>query len=184
MRFTNGEKVLFMHEEGSGTIKEKTSSGYLVEDEFGFSKEYKPSELVAIHGADYKINEAQVVAVNEDETFAHGKHTVRKGQLTGKRKEVDVWEIDLHIEEIVNSHRGLTNGEILQKQITELKSFYNRALRKHVRKLVIIHGVGEGVLKEEVRQFLDSKEGIEVYDADFREYGKGATAVEIRYNLL
>ena len=39
-----------------------------------------------------------------------------------------------------------------------------------------------GVLRDEVRMFLDKKENIDVYDADFREYGKGATAVELFYN--
>ena len=51
------------------------------------------------------------------------------------------------------------------------------------QKLIIIHGVGEGVLKDEVRLFLSKKEGIEYFDADYREYGKGATAVELRYNF-
>ena len=68
------------------------------------------------------------------------------------------------------------------KQMRELRTFYQRAKAKRVRKLVIIHGVGQGVLKEEVRSFLDLQEGLEFYDADFREYGKGATAVEIRFN--
>jgi hypothetical protein len=35
-----------------------------------------------------------------------------------------------------------------------------------------------------VRLFLDKKDGIEYYDADFREYGKGATAIEIRYTQI
>ena len=35
---------------------------------------------------------------------------------------------------------------------------------------------------KEVRDFLRGKSGVELYDADYREYGKGATAVEIRYN--
>ena len=48
--------------------------------------------------------------------------------------------------------------------------------------LVFIHGVGLGVLKEEVRSFFRNFEGLEVYDADFREYGKGATVVEVSYS--
>jgi hypothetical protein len=31
--------------------------------------------------------------------------------------------------------------------------------------------------------FLDKKEGLEFYDADFRDYGKGATAVDLFYNF-
>ena len=43
-------------------------------------------------------------------------------------------------------------------------------------------GVGEGVLKQEIRSYLDKQEGVEYFDADFREYGKGATTIEIHYN--
>jgi hypothetical protein len=32
--------------------------------------------------------------------------------------------------------------------------------------------------------FLTKKDGVEFYDADFREYGKGATAIEINYNYV
>jgi dsDNA-specific endonuclease/ATPase MutS2 len=49
--------------------------------------------------------------------------------------------------------------------------------------VILIHGVGEGILKEEVRTFLSKQEGVEYFDADFREYGKGATTAEIRYNI-
>jgi DNA-nicking Smr family endonuclease len=75
------------------------------------------------------------------------------------------------------------NAEILSYQLKELRNFYSKARDKHIRKLIIIHGVGEGVLKDEVRLFLSKKEGIEYFDADYREYGKGATAVELRYNF-
>ena len=55
-------------------------------------------------------------------------------------------------------------------------------MEKDIQKIIVIHGVGEGVLKEEIRSYLSKQEGLEYYDADFREYGKGATAVEIHYN--
>ena len=76
----------------------------------------------------------------------------------------------------------MSNADILMKQMRELRTFYQRALSRRIRKLVIIHGVGEGVLREEVRSFLERQEGLDFYDADFREYGKGATIVEIRVN--
>lgn len=77
---------------------------------------------------------------------------------------------------------GLSNYQILTKQLAEFKSFYKKAKQNHIRKIVVIHGVGEGVLKEEIRTYLSKQDGIEYFDADFREYGKGATTVEIHYN--
>jgi dsDNA-specific endonuclease/ATPase MutS2 len=46
----------------------------------------------------------------------------------------------------------------------------------------VIHGIGEGVLKNEIRTYLSQQDQIEVYDADFSAYGKGATAVEFHPN--
>ncbi len=111
-------------------------------------------------------------------------YSVKEERLTGQRKPIAVWEIDLHIESLLDSHAGMSNQEILNYQLKEFQSFFKRAKQHHIRKLIIIHGVGEGILKDEVRAFLVNKHGIEYYDADFREYGKGATAIEIRYNLL
>lgn len=181
MHYKPGQKVVFMHEPGGGVVQSIGNEFIVVKDETGFDQKYRLNEIAPIHGEEYHLNDEDIVAINEDESFATIKHQVRQGVLTGKRKPVDVWEIDLHIESITESHSGLTNGEIVTKQLRELRSFYQRAKNRRIRKLVIIHGVGTGVLKEEVRTFLDKQDSIDYFDADFREYGKGATAVEIFY---
>lgn len=183
MQFNVGQQVVFLREVGGGVVKQEISQGkIIVEDSDGFEHSCFPNEIAHVHGEDYKINADDIVAINEDESFATIRHQVKKGVLTGRRKPIDVWEIDLHIESITDSHRGMSNADILMKQMRELRTFYQRALSRRIRKLVIIHGVGEGVLREEVRSFLERQEGLDFYDADFREYGKGATTVEIRVN--
>jgi DNA-nicking Smr family endonuclease len=181
--FLINEKVGFLYEKGGGIILKIDVNGfYLVEDETGFERPFRENELVKIHGSDYHLPEDSILQINTDDSISKSRHTIRKETLTGARRPIDVWEIDLHIESLVDSHAGMSNAEILKIQMKEFKNFYAKAREKHIRKLVIIHGVGEGVLKEDVRLFLSKKDGLEYYDADFREYGKGATAVEIRYN--
>ncbi|MCH2230281.1 MAG: Smr/MutS family protein [Crocinitomicaceae bacterium] len=183
MQFSVGEKVVFLRESGGGIVKSINSKGlYIIEDESGFEKPYRSLDLAKIHGEDYKIDDDHIALMHSEASFTKMNHTVHKEQLTGKRKPVDVWEIDLHIEEITESHRGLSNAQILTKQMNAFKIFLNKARARSIRKVIVIHGVGEGVLKEEIRFFLDGVMGIEFYDADFRKYGKGATAIEIRYN--
>ncbi len=183
MQFNIGEKVGFLYETGGGIVRKVlTSDSFLVEDETGFDRPFHINELVKIHGSDYKLPDDPDLEMNEDETLSVSHHYVLKEQMTGYRKPIDVWEIDLHIEEITESHKGLTNFQILTKQLAEFKSFYKKAKKNHIRKIVVIHGVGEGILKEEIRSYLAKQEGIEYFDADFREYGKGATTVEIHYN--
>ena len=182
MRYKPGQKIVFMNEPGGGIIQSIGDGYVVVLDDSGFDQKCRLQEIAPVHGEEYRLDAEDIVAINEDESYATIKHQVRKGVLTGKRKPVDIWEIDLHIEEITTSHSGLSNGEIVLKQMRELRTFFQRAKSSHIRKLVIIHGVGMGVLKEEVRSFLDKQSSIDFYDADFREYGKGATAVEIFYN--
>ena len=115
MRYKPGQKVVFMNEPGGGVVLSVGEGFVVVEDETGFDQKCRLSEIAPVHGEEYRLNSEDIVAINEDESFATIKHQVRKGSLTGKRKPVDVWEIDLHIEEITESHSGLSNGEIVMK---------------------------------------------------------------------
>ena len=54
----------------------------------------------------------------------------------------------------------------------------NAAIRDHVKRIVFIHGVGQGVLKQEVAKLLQAKfKKYYFQDASFKEYGYGATMV-------
>ena len=46
-----------------------------------------------------------------------------------------------------------------------------------IQKVVLIHGVGEGILKEELYFLLKRYENAKYYDADYQKYGMGATEV-------
>jgi DNA-nicking Smr family endonuclease len=73
----------------------------------------------------------------------------------------------------------MTNGEILQHQMMRCRAFLREAFEKRYPKVVIIHGVGEGVLKSEVHRFLDQQDHLSYHDAPYRTYGFGATEVII-----
>ena len=181
--FQINEKVGFLFETGGGIVKRIDDNGFFfVEDESGFERPFRANELVKIHGSDYHLPEDSIAQINEDDTISTVRHASHKETQTGSKKPIDVWEIDLHIESLIDSNRGMSNSEILAIQLKEFKNFYKRARDRHIRKLIVIHGVGEGVLKDDVRLFLSTKDGVEYYDANYSDYGKGATAVEIRYN--
>jgi hypothetical protein len=92
----------------------------------------------------------------------------------------EILEIDLHIHELLDDVRGLSNGEMLQVQLKKFHQVMEECQTKKGQKIVFIHGVGNGVLKQEVRKLLDSKYKKHYYqDASFKEYGYGATMVII-----
>ena len=178
MRFKIGEKVSFLHESGWGVIREFKNDSVIVEDETGFERPILLNDLVKIHGDQTETFDSVPLDFSEKDV---GSNSSNNSRIDDTRKFKDFWEIDLHIHELLDSELGLTNSEMMRHQISVLKSFFRNATDKQVRKLIIIHGVGQGVLKSEVRAFLQQQEGIEFYDADYREYGKGATTVELFY---
>lgn len=88
-------------------------------------------------------------------------------------------EIDLHIEELMESYSGLTNAQILAIQLEHFEKEMDYCLNNGIRKLIVIHGVGNGKLKQEILSILKTIEGISFYDASYKNYGFGATEIAI-----
>jgi hypothetical protein len=97
-----------------------------------------------------------------------------------KRTE-DIVEIDLHINELLDNSAGLSNSEILEIQKEKVESEMKLAIQTGVKKIIFIHGLGQGVLKQEVINLLKTKfKKYYFQDASFKEYGYGATMVILR----
>lgn len=98
-----------------------------------------------------------------------------------KKSTTDEIIIDLHITELLDSTTGLSNREMLEIQMEKVESEMKLAIQNRVKRIVFIHGVGQGVLKQEVANLL--KRRFKKYyfqDASFKEYGYGATMVILR----
>jgi hypothetical protein len=90
-------------------------------------------------------------------------------------------EVDLHIQELVDNHEGLSNSEILDIQMSRFMTTLDGGIIAGTRKMVFIHGLGNGRLKHEVLKTLDRKyPKLRYQDASFKEYGYGATMVMIK----
>jgi len=90
--------------------------------------------------------------------------------------------VDLHMHELVDSTAGLSNKEILDYQMKKFREQMEAAIASQtVKKIVFIHGLGNGVLKQELRRELGTKyKKYAFQDASFQEYGYGATMVILR----
>ena len=93
----------------------------------------------------------------------------------------DLVEIDLHINQLLDDTRGLANADMLKIQLDTFRKEMDLAIATGVKKIVFIHGVGDGVLKNELRRELGRKYAKYPFqDASFREYGFGATMAVLR----
>ena len=89
-------------------------------------------------------------------------------------------EIDLHIEQLVDNLNGLENKDMLKIQMDCVRTTLEKNSGRHGLRIIFIHGVGQGVLKNEIRKLLDSKfPKCKYQDASFQEYGFGATQVTV-----
>ena len=175
MGFTVGEKVRIVNETGYGIVKEILNPNLLlVETDYGFVIQKETDQIIKIYSEDYShINKGIELSKNKN-----------KIAVKSRKKTELIHEIDLHIHEIIDSDQHLTNFEKLQLQISTLDNFVRKMVKKRITSFVVIHGLGEGVLKEEVLSYFRSKRGFFCSDADYREYGKGATRVEIKYTMI
>lgn len=86
--------------------------------------------------------------------------------------------IDLHIEKITDSFKHLSNFGILTLQLDEFEKYYELAVLHHLREFTVIHGVGEGKLKEEIHEILKLKKEVKSFINQYHHlYGYGATEI-------
>jgi hypothetical protein len=107
-------------------------------------------------------------------------------QVTKQKKKEpmpDTLEVDLHLDELTQQNIQLTPAAILALQTSRFHAAIEEAISKNLRRLVIIHGLGQGILKMQIRKELQEKYPQYIYqDASFKEYGFGATMVHLTFD--
>ena len=187
MNFKIGDKVRFLNSDGHGIITKILDLERVeLENNFGFQEEYKVSEIVPERKQeDYKTENLAFdheikSKINAEKTNKKNFDLKRKFRHLDKYGSKEREVIDLHIENLIDSHNGMSNSAILKIQMTHFKSFLNKSIDKKQRKIVIIHGVGEGVLRHEIRKELDIYHPyFEYCDASYDEFGYGATEIRL-----
>lgn len=88
-------------------------------------------------------------------------------------------EIDLHIEKLTANSKDLDRSAIVQLQLKVFENYLEQAVRLGVDRVFIIHGIGEGKLKNAVNQRLRMNPYVKKYKNEYHaKYGYGATEVE------
>lgn len=96
-----------------------------------------------------------------------------------KPKLKPIYEVDLHIEKLVQKHKYLDIFEIVELQLKAFEEAMNHALKTGQGHLTIIHGVGNGTLKKEIhKQLRVQYDGHCYFLHDYMpKYGMGATQI-------
>ncbi|PWH82649.1 DNA mismatch repair protein MutS [Algibacter marinivivus] len=183
MNFKTGDHVLVLDEDLSGVIKEISGHTISIETEDGFLIDYNANELVL--KAKKESISSEIFSNSNIKDVVSEKETPKRKQQTKKRAKdryEPTMEVDLHINQLVKSAKGMSNHEMLTLQLDTARHKLDFAISKRIQKIVFIHGVGEGVLKMELEYLFGRYNNVKYYDANYQKYGLGATEVYIYQN--
>lgn len=87
-------------------------------------------------------------------------------------------ELDLHIEKLRDDHHFLSQTEILNEQLSAFKKTLDAAIVHQMPSIVIIHGVGNGTLRDQIHKAISKHPQVRTFmDAKKEKFGYGATEV-------
>ena len=90
--------------------------------------------------------------------------------------------VDLHIEKLSDDWKHLSNFDILSMQLKAFEKYYQLSVLQHQPSLTVIHGVGEGVLRDEIHEKLRLKREVKSFVNQFHpSFGYGATEIFFQY---
>ena len=173
-----GSLVQVIDENLIGKVTKVEQSQVYIETEDGFLLCFHESEIIPLVPLD-------TIDVPDARTISKMKEgQVKRKLITPKpsKKVPPPLEVDLHIHQLTNGYKHLSNYEMLNLQLDVAKRQLEFAIRKKVLRVVFIHGVGSGVLRAELEFLFKRYDHIDFYDADYQKYGQGATEVRIFQN--
>lgn len=184
MTFKKGDTVETLDDAIKGKVISVSDDTITIEDDHGFEFQFSSNELIKLN-TDDTINLASFSNHSLDEVTREKESYKKRTVPTVKPKDRNkpMFVVDLHIHQLKDSIRGMTNFDMLNLQLDTARGQLDFAIRQRMPKMVFIHGIGEGVLREELYTILRRYNNITFYDADFKLYGLGATEVKIFQNL-
>jgi dsDNA-specific endonuclease/ATPase MutS2 len=177
-QFEIGDRVEALDDVITGTVTKVSGNMVTLITKDGFPMQFQDTELVLVAN-DIRVSNFEVAQVKKEKELPKKRN---KKTVKPKERKLPKMEVDLHINQLVKNPRSLSNFEMLNLQLETAKRQLDFAIGKRIQKVVFIHGVGEGVLKEELYSLFRKYENVKYYDADYQKYGLGATEVYIFQN--
>ena len=184
---TGNIQILFHHETAAELLSPSDTDFKLKITRFVKEENYRPvsfmsekSVLVSICEIVAMRRENEFVEKSEHKVETQKSIIVTHNNFIDKHKtNEDSAEIDLHIGELKENFSHLSKLEILRIQLDYFEKCLESALQNNIKRMVIIHGVGQGILKSEIRKAF-KKYDIEFFDAAIAKYGVGATEARVK----
>lgn len=172
-----GDKVYILDANYSGYITKIDGSQINIKTEDGFEMMFDISELIKVD--DELFNSYLISKMNYKKIQFQNIDEKKKNKFKINKQRKDITVVDLHIDKLIKFQRNLKKYEILSFQLKIAKKKLDLAILNGAKRIIFIHGVGQGILKFELEKILRLYNNLEFYPANFKEYGYGATEVSI-----
>lgn len=186
------DTIRFLNAVGGGRIVrlDEAKQVAYVETDDGFEIPTLFSECVVVasdaSAKDYSLQTRQLLSRGPSQGQIVAKSKAEKAKPTvsanGKKepKQDDVMEVDLHVSALLPAGVVAEQAELLSFQLRTFRRIMRDELRHKGKRIVFIHGNGEGVLRKELQTILRREfPSCLSLEARMQKYGTGATMVII-----
>ena len=154
-----GDLISVLDETTKGKIISLGKDFAIIEDEFGFEHSIEIAKIIPIEIGTY---EKSTILIKD------------KSEKKASKKNSDNSRIiDLHFEKLVKNSAEYSAWERLEIQKETLIGNLDYCKKNYIKKLNIIHGIGDGVLQNLVYDYLRGYTGIQYEEDDFFFHSSG-----------
>lgn len=140
--------------------------------EFAVVKDDKAMRPLSVDSAELR----DAMIAKREQRREHPQHA-RVSKKSNVKEEI---VIDLHAHELLETTAGMSAGDIKEYQLGVVRKTLDSHIKDKGRKIVFIHGKGEGVLRNAIINEIKHKyKRCSFQDASFQQYGFGATMVTV-----
>lgn len=159
-----GDKVSVVDEDLNGVVTSVKGNIVAFRDDFGFIHQYSKGKLVPKNTSFYE--DMKVEKKPEPKKTVSKKH--KKNHLV----------LDLHFHNLVKNPNDYDSFERLFIQKEKLLEILEFCRKNNLKRLEIVHGIGDGILQRMVFDVLESQANIDFYNKEILHHQSGAVMVE------
>jgi len=161
-----GDSISYLNEKKTGTVVATHKNNATILDEYGFTEEVGLNEIVLRDDTLY--------------TKTPIERKVEGFKIKSKKKTTATRTLDLHFHLLVKNPNAYSAQARLEIQKENLLEMLEYCRKNPIKKLNIIHGIGEGILQNMVFDVLDGFAGIEYEDQNIFHHSSGNVEVTFR----
>lgn len=160
------DQVSVIDDDLRGTVTSVQGNTVVFRDEHGFTHQYPKEKLVTVNRSLYEGLRTEIKQ-------EHNRNVSKKHNRNHP-------VLDLHFEKLVDRPSDYESYERLFIQKDTLLNMLDYCRKNNLKKLEIIHGIGDGTLQNMVYEVLESQTGLDFHNKEILHHQSGTVLVFFR----